>query len=156
MCNEFAGPSTRHYARATQLLSKKCCHNGEPLASVSDLTGLKFESHTTRSRNERVTALSVSHLSITVTYSNERQKGKTTHNFMNLLKIPVQATFVLICIRTQFTLMNKHMFFVFGHLQNNEDNIIYLDKVTFLCFIEIRIPSELLVWKIFAAHLSAG
>ena len=75
---------------------------------------------------------------------------------MNLLKIPVQATFVVICIRTQFTLMNKHRLFVFGHLQNNEDNIIYLDKVTFLRFIEIRIPSELLVWKIFAAHLCAG
>ena len=28
------GPSPRHSARATQLLSKKCCSGGEPLATL--------------------------------------------------------------------------------------------------------------------------
>ena len=32
------GPSPRHYARETQLLSKKCGSGGEPLATLSNLT----------------------------------------------------------------------------------------------------------------------
>ena len=50
------GPSPRHCARATQLLSKKCCSGGEPLATLSDLTGTGFEAQTSHSRDERVTA----------------------------------------------------------------------------------------------------
>ena len=37
------GPSSRHCARATLLFSKKCCSSGEPLATLSDLTGPKIE-----------------------------------------------------------------------------------------------------------------
>ena len=40
----------------TQLLLKKCCSVGGPLTTVFDLTGLRFESQTFRSRYERVTA----------------------------------------------------------------------------------------------------
>ena len=51
------GASPRHCARATQLLSTTCRSSGEPLATlVSDLTGLRFEPQTYRSRDERVTA----------------------------------------------------------------------------------------------------
>ena len=45
-----------HCALATQLLLKKCCSGGEPLATVSNLTGLRFEPKTSRSSDERVTA----------------------------------------------------------------------------------------------------
>ena len=37
------GPSPRHYAWAAQLLLKKCRSGGEPLATVSDMTGSIFE-----------------------------------------------------------------------------------------------------------------
>ena len=50
----WQGPSPRHCARTKQLLSKKCSSGGEPL--VSDLTGPRFESQTSRFRDERVTA----------------------------------------------------------------------------------------------------
>ena len=52
----WRGPSPRHCARATQLLSKKCRSSGEPLATLSDLTGPRFEPQTSRFRDERVTA----------------------------------------------------------------------------------------------------
>ena len=52
----WRGPSPRHCARATQLLSEKYRSDGEPLATLSDLTGPRFEPLTSRSRDERVTA----------------------------------------------------------------------------------------------------
>ena len=53
----WRGPSPRHCAWVTQLLSKKCRSGGEPLATlVSNLTGPRFEPQTYRSRDERVTA----------------------------------------------------------------------------------------------------
>ena len=36
------GPSPRHCAQATLLLSKKCRSSGEPLATLSNLTGPRF------------------------------------------------------------------------------------------------------------------
>ena len=42
-CNEFAGPSPHHCAQATLLLSKKCCSSSELLATMSDLTGPRFD-----------------------------------------------------------------------------------------------------------------
>ena len=33
-CNELAGPSPHHCARTAQLLSKKCCSGGKPLATL--------------------------------------------------------------------------------------------------------------------------
>ena len=39
--NEFAGPISRHLARATQLLSKKFCKIDEPLATLPDLVALE-------------------------------------------------------------------------------------------------------------------
>ena len=33
-CNELTGPFPRHFARATQLLLKKCRSGGEPLATL--------------------------------------------------------------------------------------------------------------------------
>ena len=50
------GPSPHHCAQATQLLSKKCRSGGEPLATLSNLTGPRFKPQTSRSRDERVTA----------------------------------------------------------------------------------------------------
>ena len=51
------GPSPRHCALATQLLSKKCRSGGKPLATVvSDLTSPRFDPQTSRSRDERVAA----------------------------------------------------------------------------------------------------
>ena len=58
------GPSLRHCARATQLLSKKCLNGGEPLAAVSDLTGLTFEPQISRSRYKCVTARPTSRFKI--------------------------------------------------------------------------------------------
>ena len=37
------GPSPRHCARATLLIFKKCRDSGEPLATLSDLTGTRFD-----------------------------------------------------------------------------------------------------------------
>ena len=51
----WRSPSLSHYARAPQLFSKKCCSCGEPLATLSDLIGRRFETQTSRSRDERVT-----------------------------------------------------------------------------------------------------
>ena len=36
-CNELAGPSPRHCAWAPEILLKKCCSNGEPLATLSPM-----------------------------------------------------------------------------------------------------------------------
>ena len=52
----WRGPSPCHCDRATKLLLKKCRSGGEPLATVFDLTGLRFEPQTSRSRAKRVTA----------------------------------------------------------------------------------------------------
>ena len=46
--------SPRHYAWATQLLSKKCSSNGAVGNTVSDLNGARFEPQTFRSRDERI------------------------------------------------------------------------------------------------------
>ena len=56
------GPSPRHCARAIQLLSKKCCRGGEPLAILSDLTNPRFKSQICRSRDKRATARSTGRL----------------------------------------------------------------------------------------------
>ena len=37
------GPSPRHCAQVTLLLSKKCRSSREPLATLSDLTGPRFD-----------------------------------------------------------------------------------------------------------------
>ena len=42
-CNQFAGSSPSHCAQATLLLSKKCCSSSELLATLSDLTGPRFD-----------------------------------------------------------------------------------------------------------------
>ena len=56
-CNEFMGPiSVSLRLRATPLLSKKCCSGGGPLTTLFDLTGLRFEHQTSRSKNEHLTA----------------------------------------------------------------------------------------------------
>ena len=53
----WRGPSPRHCARATQLLSKKWRRGGEPLATLCfDLNGPRFEPQTSRFTDERVTA----------------------------------------------------------------------------------------------------
>ena len=53
----WRGPSPRHCARATQLLSKKMSQRWRAVGNtVSDLTGPRFEPQTSRSRDERVTA----------------------------------------------------------------------------------------------------
>ena len=53
LVTSLRGPSVRHSARATQLLSKKCRNSGESLTNtVSDLTRPKFEPETSLSRDE--------------------------------------------------------------------------------------------------------
>ena len=53
----WRGPFTRHCAWATKLLLKKCRSGGELLApTVPDLTGPRFETQTSRPRDEHVTA----------------------------------------------------------------------------------------------------
>ena len=69
----WRGPSPRHCARATQLLSKKCRNGGEPLATVSDLTGPRFEPQTSRSRDERVTARPIGRFSYKVIITKIKQ-----------------------------------------------------------------------------------
>ena len=51
----LSDPSLRHCARATQLLLKKCQSGGEPLATLPNLTSLRFEPQTSCSRDERIT-----------------------------------------------------------------------------------------------------
>ena len=54
------GPSTRHCAWTTQLLSNKSRNGGEPLATlVFDLTGPGFETLTSRTRADDVTAQAI-------------------------------------------------------------------------------------------------
>ena len=53
----LVGSFLRHSVRVTQLLSKKCHGGGgEPLATLFDLTGPRFELQTSRTRDERVAA----------------------------------------------------------------------------------------------------
>ena len=48
----WRGPSPHHWAQTTQHILKKCRSGGEPLATLSDLTSLRFEPQTSRSRDE--------------------------------------------------------------------------------------------------------
>ena len=55
-CNEFARPiSALLRGWATQLLSWKCCSDGEPLSTLTDLTGPRFEPQISRFRDEQIT-----------------------------------------------------------------------------------------------------
>ena len=57
------GPSPRHCAWATQLLSKTRCSSGD---TVSNLTGPRFESQTYRSEEEPVTVRKLTMLVVDV------------------------------------------------------------------------------------------
>ena len=86
------GPSSRHSALAARLLSKKCrCGN-----TVFNLTGLRFELQTSRSREERVSARHLcNNMPITehdsdniikMTYTNKAFSSLLSNTFLNRLK----------------------------------------------------------------------
>ena len=66
-------PPPRHCARATQLLSKKCCSNGY---AVPNLIGPRFEPQTSRFRDERVTARLTGWYELIVLYINRFSNGE--------------------------------------------------------------------------------
>ena len=95
------GQYRRHCARATQLLSKKCCIGGEPLAT----NGPRLEPKTSRSRDERVTARPIGRLNKIINHFSINKIVVVV--VVVVLVVVVVAVVVVVVVRNLFGLNHR-------------------------------------------------